>query len=72
MEAYEAVLNNTSTEHAPWYVIPSNNKWFRDLAVSKIVVEEMESLGIKIPKPQVDIDAIRRKYYAAKKEESKK
>jgi len=51
--AYEDVLNKTSTEHAPWYVIPSNNKWFRDLAISKIVVEEMESLGIKIPKPQV-------------------
>jgi PPK2 family polyphosphate:nucleotide phosphotransferase len=70
MAAYEDALSKTSTEHAPWYVIPSNNKWFRDLAVSKIVVEQLKSLGIKIPKPQVDLDEIRRKYHEAKNEEA--
>lgn len=70
MAAYEDALSKTSTENAPWYVIPSDHKWFRDLAVSKIVVEELESLGIKIPKPQVDVDEIRRKYHEARSEEA--
>jgi PPK2 family polyphosphate:nucleotide phosphotransferase len=60
--AYEDALSKTSTEDAPWYVIPSNHKWFRNLAVSKIIVEKLESLNIKIPEPQVDIDGIRTKY----------
>ena len=39
----------TSTEYAPWFVIPSNRKWFRDLAVSDIIVSKLESLGMKYP-----------------------
>jgi PPK2 family polyphosphate:nucleotide phosphotransferase len=63
--AYEDALARTSTEHAPWYVIPSNHKWFRNLAVSRIVVEALEDLGMKLPKPNVDIDDIRRRYHQA-------
>ena len=70
--AYEDSLTETSTGHSPWYVIPSNNKWFRNLAISQIVVEKLESLKIKIPKPQVDIDEIRRKYHQARVEEGNK
>ena len=70
-EAYEDAISKTSTAHAPWFVIPANHKWFRDLAVSRIVVEQLESLGIKHPKPQVDIAEIRRKYHEAKVEEEK-
>jgi PPK2 family polyphosphate:nucleotide phosphotransferase len=69
--AYEDALSKTSTAHAPWYIIPANNKWFRDYAVSKIVVEKLESLDIKIPKPQVNIEEIRRKYYKEKVQEKK-
>ncbi len=65
MEAYEEALSRTSTAHAPWYVIPADHKWFRNLAVSRIVVETLESLGMKTPQPTVDIDEIRRKYHAA-------
>ena len=65
MEAYEEALARTSTEDAPWYVIPANHKWFRNLAVAKIVVETMESLDMKFPPPRVDIDEIRRKYHEA-------
>jgi len=70
--AYEAALSKTSTEHAPWYVIPSNNKWFRNLAVAKIVVETMKSLGMQLPEPKVDIEAIRQKYHQAEQKEEKK
>lgn len=65
--AYEEVFARTSTKHAPWYVIPSNHKWFRNLAVSRIVVETLESLGMTLPRPTVDIDDIRRRYHEAAK-----
>lgn len=67
VEAYEDVFRKTSTPHAPWYVIPANHKWFRNLAVSTIVVEAMDALGLKLPAPTVDLDAMRRKYHEAEK-----
>ncbi len=64
--AYEAALPETSTKHAPWFVIPANHKWLRNLAVSQILVKALESLDMKTPTPSVDIDDMRRKYHAAK------
>jgi len=72
IRAYEDALSKTSTRHAPWFIIPSNNKWFRNLAVARIVAETMESLGMKLPKPKVDIEAIRQKYHQAEEEEEEK
>jgi PPK2 family polyphosphate:nucleotide phosphotransferase len=66
MTAYEEALSRCSTGHAPWFVIPANHKWFRNLAVARIVVEHLEALGLKYPKPAVDIARIRREYHAAK------
>jgi PPK2 family polyphosphate:nucleotide phosphotransferase len=66
MKAYQEVLERTSTPHAPWFIIPSDHKWFRNLAVSRIVVEALESLKMGLPPTTVDIDDIRRKYHAAK------
>ncbi|MCG6942478.1 MAG: polyphosphate kinase 2 family protein [Thiohalocapsa sp.] len=63
--AFEDVLEKCSTEHAPWYVIPANHKWFRNLAVSQILVETLDSLGMKMPPARVDIAAMRAKYHAA-------
>jgi len=54
-DAYEDVLTKCSTQHAPWFIIPSNKKWFRNLAVSHIIAETMESLDMKFPKPTVDV-----------------
>jgi len=65
IRAYEDALSRTSTDEAPWYVIPANHKWFRNLAISRIVVETLEALKIERPRPTVDIDAIRRKYHEA-------
>jgi PPK2 family polyphosphate:nucleotide phosphotransferase len=70
-EAYEVALSKTSTRHAPWFVIPSNHNWFRNLAVSQILVEALESLGMKFPAPSVDIKEIRRRYHAAAGTEQK-
>ncbi len=68
-EAYEDALGKTSTKHAPWYVIPADHKWFRNLAISRIVVETLESLDMKFPEPTVDLKDIRRKYHAAEEAE---
>ena len=69
-KAYEDAMSKTSTKHAPWFIIPSNHKWFRNLAVSKIVVETLESLHMNFPAPTVDINDIKRKYHKALKEEN--
>jgi PPK2 family polyphosphate:nucleotide phosphotransferase len=63
--AYEDALSLTSTEHAPWFIIPSDHKWFRNLAISEIVVDAMEAMKLKLPPPRVNIDEIRQKYHDA-------
>jgi hypothetical protein len=50
----------SSTPDAPWYVIPSDHKWFRNLAISQIIHDKMEALRIRVPKPTVDIADIRK------------
>jgi PPK2 family polyphosphate:nucleotide phosphotransferase len=69
--AFEDALAATSTHHAPWYVIPSNHKWFRNLAVSQIAADAMQDLGMSFPKPSVDLADVRSKYHAAVMQEKK-
>jgi PPK2 family polyphosphate:nucleotide phosphotransferase len=64
IEAFEDALSKCSKKHAPWYVIPSNHKWFRNLAVSQIIADTMEDMRLKLPKPQVDLAEIRRLYHS--------
>jgi PPK2 family polyphosphate:nucleotide phosphotransferase len=54
IDAFEDALSKCSADCAPWYVIPANKKWFRDLAVSQIIVEALESLDMKYPKIEFD------------------
>jgi PPK2 family polyphosphate:nucleotide phosphotransferase len=72
IEAFEDAMSATSTKHAPWYVIPSNHKWFRNLAVSQIMADTMEELKLAFPPPSVDLADIRRKYHTALQEEKGK
>jgi len=65
IEAFEEAMERTSTKHAPWYVIPSNHKWFRNLAISEIVADTLEDMHLKLPPTNVDIADISRKYHAA-------
>lgn len=69
VEAFEDVLNKTSAEHAPWFIIPSNHKWFRDLAISQIIVRQMGDMDMQLPKPTVNLAEIRREYHQAVDEE---
>ncbi|HVP62406.1 MAG TPA: polyphosphate kinase 2 family protein [Myxococcaceae bacterium] len=63
--AYQDALSRTSTEHAPWFVIPANHKWFRNLAVAKILVETLEAMKIELPQPTVDLKRIRELFHKA-------
>ncbi len=58
-DAVGAMLTQCSTEPAPWYVIPSDRKWFRNLAVSEILVNELTKLPLRFPKSSVDPSKIR-------------
>ncbi len=49
MKAYEAVFTHTSTRHAPWHIIPADNKWFTRLAVAEIVYRTMKTLKLRYP-----------------------
>ena len=48
-QAYEDALSRCSTAQAPWYIIPANHKWFRNLAVSQVIRDTLEGLSLKIP-----------------------
>ena len=66
-EAFEGAFEKCSTEKAPWFVIPANRKWFRNLAIAKIIVETMEDMRMSYPEPSVDLEEIRKKYHEAEK-----
>jgi len=53
-QAYNEAIAATSKKHAPWFVIPSDHKWYRNVAVSQIIVDAMKSLKLKYPKPTMD------------------
>ena len=71
-KAFQDALARCSTAHAPWFVIPANHKWFRNLVVSQIVVETLESLKMEFPEPTVDIREVKEKYHEAEEEEAEK
>jgi PPK2 family polyphosphate:nucleotide phosphotransferase len=56
-KAYEDMIRNTATKHAPWYVVPADNKWFTHLVVAAAIVETLEELNLSYPK----VDAAKRK-----------
>lgn len=57
--AYEEALSKTSTEAAPWYVVPANHKWYRNLVVARTLVKTLEEMDPRPPKPTVDLTKVR-------------
>ena len=53
--AYQAVLDRCSTQHAPWYVIPSDRKWYRNWAVAQLLVEHLRALDLQWPVADFDV-----------------
>ena len=58
IDAFESMLSTTSTEHAPWIVVPSNRKWFRNLLVSEALLSQLSALNMKWPEPTEDLSKI--------------
>lgn len=56
LRGFEDVISKTSTDAAPWYIVPANRKWFRNLLVAHVVVEALEAMRLGRPKPSADID----------------
>ena len=54
IKAYDDTLRECSTDYAPWFVIPANHKWFRNLAVSQIIVDTLQDMKLKFPKPTIN------------------
>ena len=59
--AYGAAIGRCSTETAPWYVIPANRKWYRNWAVSQLLIETMEEMNLTYPNPHLDVRALKKR-----------
>jgi PPK2 family polyphosphate:nucleotide phosphotransferase len=57
-EAYRQAIAETSTDYAPWYVVPANRKWYRNLVVSSILIETLEAMDPRYPEPAEDLDGV--------------
>jgi len=62
--AYGTAIGRCSTAAAPWYVIPANRKWYRDWAVSQLLIETMEAMKLIYPNPHLDVRALRKRIKA--------
>jgi len=56
--AYDDMLSRTSTDHAPWYVIPSNRKWYRNLVVSTVIIKTLEAMKMDYPPAEDDLSNV--------------
>jgi PPK2 family polyphosphate:nucleotide phosphotransferase len=54
-KAFERVLSKTSTTYAPWYIVPANSKWYRDLVIASVLVETLSGLKMRYPAPQAGL-----------------
>jgi PPK2 family polyphosphate:nucleotide phosphotransferase len=59
IDAYQDVLNKTSTKYAPWYIIPANRNWYRNWLIGSILVDTLKSLKMKYPEPEGDLSGIK-------------
>lgn len=59
MNAYEDAIRETSTEYAPWYVVPANRNWYRNLVVAGVIVDTVKALKVKYPVPEEDFQPYR-------------
>ena len=58
IQAYEDLLTRCNTPHAPWYIIPANRKWYRDLVITQILVDTLEDMNPQYPAPEPGLDEV--------------
>ena len=59
MAAFEEAISNTSTDVAPWYVVPANNKWYRNLVIARTIADTLEAMDPRYPAPEEGLDQLR-------------
>ena len=64
--AYDAALFRCSTPNAPWYVVPANKKWYRNWAITRILIETLEEMDPRYPEPDLDIPALTERLTSSK------
>jgi PPK2 family polyphosphate:nucleotide phosphotransferase len=62
--AYDAALTRCNTARAPWYIVPANNKWYRDWAVAQVVIETLQEMDPQIPHPALDVKSLEKRLKA--------
>ena len=60
-QAYELAMERCSTPHAPWYLVPADRKWYRNWAVSRLLLEHLSELDPRYPKADFDVEEARRR-----------
>lgn len=60
MQAFEEAIQKTSTKWAPWYVVPANRNWYRNLVVAKVIADTLRGMKMQYPNPQIDIEAFKK------------
>jgi PPK2 family polyphosphate:nucleotide phosphotransferase len=63
-KAYQAALTKCSTDVAPWFVVPADRKWYARLAVSSLLLEHLETMGLAWPVPAFDVEAEKKRLAA--------
>jgi polyphosphate kinase 2 (PPK2 family) len=58
MAAYEDALTRCNTPWAPWYIVPANKKWYRNLAISNVIIDALEKLEMQYPESEADLDGV--------------
>ena len=58
MVAYEAIMTNCNTEYAPWHIVPANRKWYRNLIITKAIVDALKDMDPKYPLPEPGLDNV--------------
>jgi PPK2 family polyphosphate:nucleotide phosphotransferase len=58
MRAYEDVLSKTSTSYAPWYIVPGDRRWYRNLVISQVIINTLENLNMRYPEPEENLAGV--------------
>lgn len=64
MQAYDLALSRCNEDYAPWYVIPCDHKWYRNWAITRLLIEEIEAMGLTWPPADFDVEQARRQVEA--------
>jgi polyphosphate kinase 2 (PPK2 family) len=65
LEAYADAIARCSSELAPWHIVPADRKWYRNWAVTRLLIEQFEEMALRWPEPSFDVDALRRRLLAS-------